>query len=213
MYRNISSPSRPASQALMTPDEVLALEQPDQQLEALLRALDRLEVEVLRNHGQVREGPLAPLHLDSLGRDELKQMTDRRREHVIAAFVVVAVTREASQRTGDVVRHRRLLSDDEFFRHDEAKTARTGQLPLRPARREAQNDKWNRKARQETIAHRASGLAARAISALAACGRRESARREPARRHCRDASTAPSARSPSACRARRTRSASSWPAR
>src|SRR5512136_2827225 len=76
---------------------VLAAKQLDEELEALLRALDGPQVEVRWDHRQVGEGPFASLHLDAFGRDELEQMADRRGKHVIAAFVVVAVTRETPQ--------------------------------------------------------------------------------------------------------------------
>jgi hypothetical protein len=175
--------------------DVLALEQLDEEPEALFRALDGPEIEVRGNHRQVCEGPLASLDLYALGRNQLQQVPDRGRKHVLAALVVVAVAREAAESAGDVVRHGRFFGDDELFGHGKAKTARDRIAVIRSVLREAQNDKRNRKTKQGTAArHRRERRTARGFSALAGALRRESARREPARRHFRGASTAPSAR-------------------
>src|SRR5262249_2560640 len=125
---------------------VLALEQLDEQLEAFFGALDRLEIEVRRDHRQIRERPLAALDLDTLGRNELEQMAYRRRKHVFAALVVITVARESPECAGDVVRHGRLLCDDELFCHEEAKTAMDRTTAVWSVLREAQNDKCNRNA-------------------------------------------------------------------
>src|SRR5262249_1899978 len=84
------------------------------------------EVEVRRNHREVRKRPLAALDLDALGRNELEQVADRRGQDVVATLVVVAVTRETPERASDVVRDGRLLGDDELLCHGEEKTARAG---------------------------------------------------------------------------------------
>ena len=58
--------------------DVLAADEPGQQLEPLLVLGDGLDIEVRRDHRQVGEGPFAPLDLELLGCGDLHQMTDRR---------------------------------------------------------------------------------------------------------------------------------------
>ena len=126
------------------PGDVLALHQPHEQLQALLVPLDRLEIEVRRDHRQVRKRPLAAFHLVGFGRRQLEQVPDRRREHALVALVVVAVPREAAERARDVVRDGGLFGDDEFLGHGSAAAAPAdasvvgarGSLRARPARRQ-----------------------------------------------------------------------------
>ena len=84
--------------------DVLALEQLQQDFEPVLGALNRPQVEMRRYHRQIRKRPLAAFHLDAFGRNQFEQMTDGRREHVLVAFEIVAVTGEAAQCTRNVVR-------------------------------------------------------------------------------------------------------------
>ena len=64
--RKISSPSRPASQALTSCAHVLALGQLDHRVQARLGLVHRLQVEVRRNHRQVGKAPLAALDVEFL---------------------------------------------------------------------------------------------------------------------------------------------------
>jgi len=104
---------------------VLAPKQLHEEFEAFLTALDRLQIEVRWNHGQVGERPLASFDLHALGWNELQKMADRRRKDVVPAFVVVAVARKAAQSARDVIRHGGLFGDDEFLGHWEEKIAKT----------------------------------------------------------------------------------------
>ena len=74
--RKISSPSRPASQALTSSRHVLALGLLDHRVQARLGLVDRLQVEVGRDHRQVGEAPLAALDVEFLGRLDLHQVAD-----------------------------------------------------------------------------------------------------------------------------------------
>src|SRR5712691_4487484 len=79
------------------PGPVLTSPQLVEEFEACFSALERLQSEVRWKHRQVGERPFASFDLHPLGRNELKQMTDRRRKYVVPAFIVVAVTGKAAQ--------------------------------------------------------------------------------------------------------------------
>ena len=97
--------------------DVLALDEPQQRLQPVLVLLDRLQRELRRNRRQVRERPLAALHLLLLGHADLEQVADGRRDHVFVALEVIVVAREAAQRARDVGGDGGLLGDDQGFRH------------------------------------------------------------------------------------------------
>ncbi|MCE3247341.1 MAG: hypothetical protein K0R41_1166 [Geminicoccaceae bacterium] len=103
--------------------DVLALDEPQQEVQAVLALLDWRQVEVRRDDRQARERPFALLDVVLLGQDELEQMSDRRRQHVFVALVVVALAREAAEGASDVARDRRFLGDDEFLGHAARKAA------------------------------------------------------------------------------------------
>ena len=103
--------------------DVLALDQPGQQLEPVLGLLDRLDREVGRDHRQVGEGPLAALDLEFLGQGELEKVTDGRRQYIFVGLEVVLLLGEAAQRTGDVLRNGRFFRDDQLLAHARLETA------------------------------------------------------------------------------------------
>jgi hypothetical protein len=92
--------------------DVLALDQAGQQAQAFLRSLDRVQREMRWDHGQVGEAPLAALDVVFLGHRQFQQVADGGGQHVVLALEVVAGTREAAQRLGDI------LGDRGFFRDD-----------------------------------------------------------------------------------------------
>ena len=97
--------------------DVLALDQPCQQLEPVRALLDRLEIELGRDDRQVGERPLPALDLVLLRRRDLDQVADRRRQDELVALEVVALLGEAAQRPRDVGGHGGLLGDDQGFSH------------------------------------------------------------------------------------------------
>ena len=96
---------------------VLALQQFQQQLEPVLGALNRFDIEVRRDYRQVRERPLAAFHLHAFRGNELEQMADRRRQHVSLALEIIAMPGETAQCAREVVGDGRLFGNDEFLRH------------------------------------------------------------------------------------------------
>ena len=80
--RKISSPSRPGVAGVDQLAHVLALDQPDDRVEARLGLVDRRQLEVRRDHRQVREAPLAALDVELLRRLDLEQVADRRGDDV-----------------------------------------------------------------------------------------------------------------------------------
>ena len=100
--------------------DVLALDEAQQRFQPVFVLLDRLQREFRRDRRQVPEGPFAALDLLFLGHADLEQMPDRRRQHVVGAFEVVVVAREAAQRARDVGGDGGLLGDDQCFRHGRA---------------------------------------------------------------------------------------------
>ena len=97
--------------------DVLALDQAQQQIEALRVALDGGQCEMRRNNRQVRERPFSALHLELLWHYELEQVANRRREHIVIAFEIVALARETAQRARDVGGDGGLFCNDQTFRH------------------------------------------------------------------------------------------------
>jgi hypothetical protein len=72
---------------------------------------------VRRDDRQVLERPLPALHVVLLGRGELEQMPDRRRDDVLVALVVIVVLLEPAERPRDISGDGRLFGDDQFFGH------------------------------------------------------------------------------------------------
>ena len=105
--------------------DVLALDEPQQRAQPVLVLLDRLQREFRRNGRQMREGPLAALHLLLFGHPDLEEVSDRGRHHVVGALEVVVVPREAAERPRDVGGDGRLLGNDQRFGH-EAGDAKSG---------------------------------------------------------------------------------------
>ena len=97
--------------------DVLALDQLHDRVEARLGLVDRVQLEVRRDHRQVREAPLAALDVVLLRRLDLEQVADRRRDDVVLALEVLVVLVELAgdgrQRAHDVLRDRRLLGNDQ----------------------------------------------------------------------------------------------------
>ncbi len=97
--------------------DVFAFEQLQQQLEPVLGALDRLDVEVRRDHRQVRERPLAAFHLYAFRGDEFEQMADGGGQYILPALEIIAVAGEAAQCARNVGGNGGLFGNDEFLGH------------------------------------------------------------------------------------------------
>jgi hypothetical protein len=97
--------------------DVLALEQLREELQPRLALLDRPQVEVRRNHRQVRERPLAALHLVIFRRDQLQQVADGGRDDILVALEIIIVTLEAAESARDIACDGRFFGDDQFFCH------------------------------------------------------------------------------------------------
>ena len=108
---------------------VLALDQFDQQPEPRLGFLDGLEVEVRRDDGQIRQGPLAALDLELLRHGQFQQMPDCRRKDLVVALVEVILFLETAQRLGDVAGDRRFLRDNQCFSHSVGRLLQPIPLP------------------------------------------------------------------------------------
>jgi hypothetical protein len=96
---------------------VVALQQLADGADAVALSLLLLELEALRKDGKIGEGPALVLGIDLLGRQQLEQMADRERDHVVVALPEPIVFLEAAERGGDVASDARLLGDDERFGH------------------------------------------------------------------------------------------------
>ena len=97
--------------------DILALEQADQQFEAVFRAIQWAQCKSGRDHRQIGKGPFATFDFELLGHHELEQMPDRRGHQIRFALVIVAVAGESAQCASDVIRHRGLFCNDEFLAH------------------------------------------------------------------------------------------------
>jgi hypothetical protein len=84
-----------------------------------LRAIDGLQIEVGRNHRQVREAPFAALHIEFFRRLDLHQVTDGARDDEALTLEVVLVLLELAgdrrERLYDVLCHGGLLRDHQGF--------------------------------------------------------------------------------------------------
>ena len=112
MLRKINSPSRPASQALISASTSLRLMSLGRTFSRGFVLLDRLQIEVRRDDRQTFERPLAARGLDAFGRAQFEQMADGRREDVLVALVVIVLFLETAQRLGDVAGDGRFLRND-----------------------------------------------------------------------------------------------------
>ena len=83
---------------------VLAADELFQEPEAIGGLCNRMEVELRGNDRQVRETPLAPLHVVFLRSGDFQQMADRGRKDVLIRLVVSIALGKAAERLGDVVR-------------------------------------------------------------------------------------------------------------
>ena len=91
---------------------VLALDQAQQELEAVLGLFDGLQIKMLRDDRQMGKSPLAAFDLDAFRQAKFQQMADGGGKDIAVALEVVACFGEAAERLGDVRRDRRLFRND-----------------------------------------------------------------------------------------------------
>ena len=94
------------------PDEQLR-----QQLAPFFIPFDGFQIIMRRDDRQVRERPLSFLGFELLRASQFEQMTDRRRQHVAIALVIVVLLLETADRLGNVASDGRFLGDDQRFAH------------------------------------------------------------------------------------------------
>jgi hypothetical protein len=100
---------------------VLALDEPDDGVQARLGLVDGCHIEVRWHHRQLGEAPLAALDVVVFRRLDLHQMTHGGGHHVVVVLEVVGVLFEFAlagcQRAHDVLRHAGLFRDDDRLAH------------------------------------------------------------------------------------------------
>ena len=116
MLRKISSPSRPASQALMSRATSLRLISRRARASRFGVLLDRREGELRREERQLLHRPLAAPDLVLLRDGELEQMADGRRDDVVVVLEVIAVLFHP-ERLGEIGGDAGFFGDDESFGH------------------------------------------------------------------------------------------------
>ena len=99
--------------------DILALEEPRQDLQSRLGLLDRLQSELARNRGQVTECPLSALHFLFFGHADFEQMADRRRQHEVIVLEIFVFLGEPPQCPRDIGGNGRLLGNDQGFAHSD----------------------------------------------------------------------------------------------
>ena len=97
--------------------DVLALQELGQELQPRLGLLDRPQVEMGRNDGQVRERPLPAFDLVIVGRNQLEEVADGGRNDVFVVFEVLIDALEAAENARDVARDGRLFRNDQSLGH------------------------------------------------------------------------------------------------
>ena len=107
----------------------------------------------------MRERPLAALHFFLFRHAELEQMSDRRRQDIAIALVVVVVARKATERARDIGGDGRLFGNDQTFRHGNFRQKRTPILPkVRDRRQEIVRMRcFNARARARALRARTRG--------------------------------------------------------
>ena len=86
--------------------------------EDILRRSDRLEFKLLGNDRQGLQPPEPVFFLvDVLRHQQLDDMPDGGRDHVLVVLEMVALFRHLTESTGEVAGHAGLLGDDERFGH------------------------------------------------------------------------------------------------
>ncbi|CAM4124350.1 hypothetical protein ACAN107058_22940 [Paracidovorax anthurii] len=101
--------------------DVLALGEPHHRAEAALGLVHRFEVEIRRDHRQVREAPLAALDVEFLGRLDLHEVAHGAGDDIAVVlevvFVLVELARHGGERAHDVLRHRGFFCDYQGLGH------------------------------------------------------------------------------------------------
>ena len=100
--------------------DILAFDQPREQLQPALRLFDRFEVEMGRNDRQMGETPLAAFDLVGLGHLQLEQMSNGGRHHELVALKIVVMPIAAAERSRDIGGHRGFLGNDKSLGHRDA---------------------------------------------------------------------------------------------
>ena len=93
--------------------DILAPQKLVEQLEPVFALGDRLQRELLRDHGQMGEAPFAALGI--VFGEDFDQMADRRRQNVFVRLEITFVLGETTQGLRDVVRDGRLFGNDQGF--------------------------------------------------------------------------------------------------
>ncbi len=114
MSLKMSSPSRPASQALTRPVDVLAAHRGVQALELLSGlGVARLVAELVRHDRQILELPALELGVVRVGIHLLDEVSDGEADDVLIGLEEIVRLRETTGQRGDeIARHARLLADD-----------------------------------------------------------------------------------------------------
>ena len=98
--------------------DVVALDQPLQDVELLLVARVRPELELLGEDGQRLDRPALERLVVVLGLGQLDQVADRPRDDVLVRLEIALVLLEAAaERARIVLCHGRLFGDDKLFSH------------------------------------------------------------------------------------------------
>ena len=92
--------------------DILALDEPCQGFELLLRFGQGLQVEMRRNDGQLSKAPFPALHVVLLWGHNLQEVSHGRRNHHVIAFKHIIIFFEASQGAGEVGGNRGLFCND-----------------------------------------------------------------------------------------------------
>ena len=92
--------------------DVLALEEAQEDFEAVLGFFDWPQIKAFGNDGEVGERPFAAFDFDALGQAELEQVADGGRNDVLVAFEIVIVFVEAAKGLGNIRGHGRLFGYD-----------------------------------------------------------------------------------------------------
>ena len=108
-----------------------AFDQLFEDLQPRLAFLNRQQIKMRRDDGQMFERPFAARRLDAFRRHDGEQMADRRRNDVLVAFVKVVHFLESAERLGDVAGDGRFLRNDESFAHFYARACTPGAANMR----------------------------------------------------------------------------------
>src|SRR5690554_1224790 len=96
---------------------ILTFDQAGQQFETIVSLGDRFQREMRRDHRKMCECPLPSLDFEFLRDGQFEQVADRGSQDIVIRLEIVLFALETAKGTGNVLRDRWFLCDDQLLAH------------------------------------------------------------------------------------------------